>query len=106
MNQFSPSARYKQPLHSNDCAAIARRSELQRLLPLWPCELSDLSLTGRRRVVHLLWRALREERLRARSGHWAYDVARHAALARTYRREKAEIAQFERREARRRTSLR
>jgi hypothetical protein len=80
---------------ANVCAARAldpnahhRRAELQRLLPLWPSEIADLSLRGRRRVVQFLARALREERRRARGGHWAYDLARHAALARAWRSER------------------
>lgn len=67
----------------------ARREELGRYLPLWPTELYDGSRAGRGRVLRLLARALREERKRARGGHWAYDLARHAALARLYRAELA-----------------
>lgn len=66
---------------------VRRRIELQRLLPLWPQEIADLSVEGRRRVVRLLARALRQERCRGAAGHWAYDLARHAALARIWRRE-------------------
>lgn len=73
----------------------ARRAELQRLLPLWPRELDDLSLKGRRNVMHFLSRALREERRRARAGHWTYDLARHAALVRHYKWECEAFEQFQ-----------
>lgn len=73
----------------------ASRQELARFLPLWPDEISDLSLRGRRRIVHFLARALRLERRRARQGHWAYDVARHAALARLWRAEAAALQKLE-----------
>ena len=93
MQKFSGPPR--SPPRSDDAAsARKRRDELQRILPLWPSEIADLSLTGRRRVVMLLARALREERRRARGGHWAYDLARHAALARLYRSEAHELARL------------
>ncbi|HMN37983.1 MAG TPA: hypothetical protein PKD49_09805 [Hyphomicrobium sp.] len=76
--------------------AIVRRSELQRLLPLWPHELADLSLSGRQRILRFLARALREERRRCRAGHWTYDVARHAALARHLKWERVELERLER----------
>ena len=56
-----------------------RVRELSRLLPLWPAEIEDGSLSGRRRLVGLMERALRAERARGQSGHWAYDLSRHAA---------------------------
>jgi hypothetical protein len=61
--------------------------ELQRLLPLWPAELADRSAEGRRKLMACLRRALREERCRGLAGHWAYDLARHAALFRAYQDE-------------------
>lgn len=60
---------------------------LQQHLPLWPKEIADDSLDNRRRIIRLLARALREERRRGASGHWAYDLCRHAALAQLYRQE-------------------
>ncbi len=62
-----------------------RTRELSRLLPLWPADIGDGSLDGRRRLVSLLERALRAERVRGQSGHWAYDLSRHAALHRAWR---------------------
>lgn len=74
-----------------------RRELLARLLPLWPAEIDDVTLAGRERVVRLLARALREERCRARRGHWAYDVARHATLARLHRQEAGDLQRLKRR---------
>ena len=68
-----------------------RRRELARLLPLWPIEIADLSAEGRRHIIKPLERALRAERQRGRAGHWAYDVARHAALAKTWKSECAAL---------------
>jgi hypothetical protein len=62
-----------------------RRNELARLLPLWPAEIDDLSLDGRRRIIAALERALRSERRRGKAGHWAYDLARHAALVKNWK---------------------
>lgn len=67
------------------------RMELARLLPLWPKEVADLSLPGRRHVIRSLERALRSERRRGRAGHWAYDLARHAALVKAWRYECASL---------------
>jgi hypothetical protein len=78
--------------HRQDGEADDRRALLQRLLPLWPSEIADGSIDNRRRIIRLLARALREERRRGVSGHWAYDLSRHAALARLYRQESDELA--------------
>lgn len=80
-------------------ADIARRNELARLLPLWPRELADLSISGRRDLIKVLERALRGERKRGRAGHWTYDVARHAALIRNHRAECRSLAACLRRDA-------
>lgn len=64
-----------------------RRTELVRFLPLWPAERADLSAEGRGRVIGLLAKALRHERRRGAAGHWAYDLARHAALLGIYKAE-------------------
>jgi hypothetical protein len=66
-----------------------RRVELPRILPLWPHELDDQSLEGRRTIVRKLRSALRAERRRGIAGHWTYDLARHAELVRIYRLELA-----------------
>jgi hypothetical protein len=67
------------------CDAEHRRRELSRLLPLWPAEIDDSSLDGRRRLIATMQRALRAERVRGQAGHWAYDLSRHAALHRAWR---------------------
>ncbi len=80
----------------SDPRTLVRRAELQRLLPMWPHELADLSLNGRRRILQFLARALREERRRCRAGHWTYDLARHAALARHMTWERGELEKLQR----------
>ena len=65
------------------------RAEIGRLLPLWPCELADMTPAGGTRIVAILERALRAERRRGLAGHWTYNLARHAQLLRAYQIEKA-----------------
>ena len=84
------------PNHHRDPRTPVRRAELQRLLPMWPHELADLSLNGRRRILQFLARALREERRRCRAGHWTYDLARHAALAQHMKWERGELEKLQR----------
>jgi hypothetical protein len=72
-----------------------RAEALARLLPLWPSELSNVSLAGRRHVVRRLAKALRAERLRGRAGHFAYSVARHVELAKALRSERAALTALE-----------
>jgi hypothetical protein len=85
-----PNRGVRQPLHD-----VQQREELARLLPLWPKELEDLSIAGRRHIIHTLDRALRAERRRGRAGHWAYDLSRHAALLATWRLECAALRDLE-----------
>lgn len=85
-----------QATEPQDGTDTRRRAGLQRVLPLWPHEIDDLTVAGRERVVRLLAKALREERCRGRRGHWAYDVARHAALALHYRDEAKALMQARR----------
>ena len=70
---------------------LERASDLARLVPLWPAEIADTSVAGRARLVATLERALKAERRRGRAGHWTYDLARHAALLRAWRRELASL---------------
>ena len=72
-------------------ACQRRERELMRLLPLWPHEIADRSLAGRRRMVAMLRRALRAERKRGLAGHWTYDLSRHAQLIGLYRAELAAL---------------
>src|SRR5262245_61936512 len=64
-----------------------RRTELPRILPLWPQELDDTSPQARRVIVSKLRCALRAERRRGVAGHWTYDLARHVELLRVYQLE-------------------
>jgi hypothetical protein len=66
-----------------------RRTELPRVLPLWPNELVDESEESRLRILARLRKALRAERRRGLAGHWTYDLARHVELLRVYRLELA-----------------
>ena len=79
------------PSLSASAAQDARNQELARLLPLWPSEIADTSLEGRRRLVAKLERALKAERRRGRAGHWTYDLARHAALLAAWKRERTDV---------------
>lgn len=67
-----------------------RKRDLPRLLPLWPHELETASLAEHARLLARMRRALRMERQRGISGHWTYDLARHAELLRAYRAEAAD----------------
>lgn len=86
MQKFSTPPSTRQPQSDAE-----RRDELARLLPLWPNDIADLSIAGRRRIIAALERALRAERCRGKAGHWAYDLARHAALIRSWRLERAAL---------------
>ncbi|MGZ5914772.1 MAG: hypothetical protein ACXWJU_05530 [Hyphomicrobium sp.] len=66
-----------------------RARDLPKLLPLWELELATPSEAEHARLLARLRRALRAERLRGLSGHWTYDLARHAQLLRAYRAEVA-----------------
>lgn len=81
------------PSFSRPNPPLSNLEELARLLPLWPHEMADLSIAGREKRLALLRRALRAERRRGQAGHWTYDLARHAALLRCYRREADSLAQ-------------
>lgn len=78
-----------------EAADLERRTELARFLPLWPHEIADVSLSGRRRIVQFLARALRQERQRGRGGHWAYDLTRHARLSQLWRAERKALLEAE-----------
>lgn len=87
----SPSDPVSRPLREDPAAQDKRNRELARLLPLWPSEIADTSLEGRRRLVAKLERALKAERRRGRAGHWTYDLARHAALLAAWKREHTDV---------------
>jgi hypothetical protein len=78
---------------SSACSPVQsyrRQRDLPRLLPLWPHEVATATLGEHARLLARLRRALRIERRRGLSGHWAYDLARHAQLLRAYRCETAD----------------
>ena len=83
---------------ANEDARRKRLDTLVRLLPVWPAEIADVSLSGRTRIVARLARALREERRRGKAGHWAYNLARHAQLGSVWRQERAALKQLQRSE--------
>ena len=66
-----------------------RLTELPRILPLWPHELTDETPSARWIILCKLRRALRAERRRGIAGHWTYDLQRHVELLRVYRLELA-----------------
>ena len=66
-----------------------------RFLPLWPQERNDRSFEGRKTLIAVIERALREERRRGRAGNRAYDLGRHAALFRMLKQERAALAELE-----------
>lgn len=72
-------------------ANYLRARDLPRLLPLWPAELHDLTLDGRKRLVTRVHDALRRERRRGLAGDWCYDLARHRQLLIAYLAESASL---------------
>lgn len=78
--------------------AYDRMRDLPALVALWPSELQDFTPPGTQKIVSRIQRALRAERARGQSGHWAYDLQRHLALVRAY---KAEVASLPPKPARR-----
>jgi hypothetical protein len=79
----------------SSAARYDRRIDLPRALPLWPHEIADDSVCGRKKIVAKLARALRAERRRGLAGHWTYDLARHSELLRVYRLELAACRQMQ-----------
>jgi hypothetical protein len=75
----------------DSAAAYVRSRDLPALVALWPHELADESPDGALRVLAKLRQALRAERVRARAGHWSYDLNRHLALLSAYRGELARL---------------
>lgn len=73
--------------------SYVRSRDLPRLIALWPHELADQSPEGALRVLAKLRQALRAERVRARGGHWSYDLNRHFGLLSAYRAELAHLRQ-------------
>ncbi len=57
-----------------------RERDLPGLIGVWPAEISDPVRGCPSRIVPAIRAALRRERQRGQSGHWAYDINRHMAL--------------------------
>ena len=89
-----PSPNHPQSRRSCQQSAQERALALSRIVPLWPHEIADLSISGRHRLCRLLATALRRERQCGVAGHWTYDVSRHAALAAALRTETAALRQL------------
>lgn len=82
-----PQAQRRRPTPAYD-----RARDLPRLLALWPHEIDDGGLAGTTALVEKIRSALRQERVRGRSGHWCYDLNRHRALLGCYRAEVRRLA--------------
>jgi hypothetical protein len=63
-----------------------------RVLSLWPRERADRSIGGRKKLIAVIERALRQERRRGQGGHPAYDLARHAGLCRMLKEERSALS--------------
>jgi hypothetical protein len=61
-------------------APYIREVDLQSLISLWPKEIEDFSVKGTLIIIAKLKTALRAERKRAYSSHWAYSLTKHKAL--------------------------
>jgi hypothetical protein len=68
-----------------------RAEQLPALLKIWPHELEDYSYPGTLKLAALLRKALRAERIRARTGHWAYDLNRHLGLMEALKAERERL---------------
>ena len=66
-----------------------RARDLPKVVPLFEHELETPTLERHLRLLGLIRRALRTERNRGLAGEWSYDLARHAAMLRVYRAERA-----------------
>jgi hypothetical protein len=66
----------------------------ESILPVWPKDLSDRTRTGREKLIAIIERELRKERRRGIAGERAYDLARHAHLARLLREERDALAKL------------
>lgn len=69
-----------------------REKDLPLLLSLWPEQLTDGSIDATETIIQKLKQAIRSERISGRSGHWSYNLNRHAALVNAL---KAEISYLE-----------
>ncbi|MGD9783874.1 MAG: hypothetical protein AB7E80_09945 [Hyphomicrobiaceae bacterium] len=79
------------PLH-RATRSYVRKRDLPPLLPLFAEVTEATNVVAQARLVGRLQRSLRAERRLGLAGHWTYDLARHAALLRAYRAERATLA--------------
>ncbi len=71
-----------------------------RCLPIWPKDLNDRSLAGRRNLVAIIEREVRKERRLGLARHRSYDIARHAKLAQLLKDERRQLLMLDRAECR------
>jgi len=69
-----------------------RRRDVPKLTRLDLANVATETVEEAQAIIALLWRALRAERNRARSGHWTYDLNRHIALRHAYVAETQRLA--------------
>jgi hypothetical protein len=62
---------------------------------IWPHEVEDKSISGRKALIAKLESACRADRARALACRWDYSMARHNALLRILMRERAALAAIE-----------
>ena len=62
---------------------------------IWPHEVEDRSISGRRSLIAKLEAACRADRARGLVNSWDYSMARHNALLRVLMRERAALAAIE-----------
>jgi Family of unknown function (DUF6477) len=74
-------------------ATYDRARDLPRLLPLWPEQIADKTLTGTAQIVSMLDRACNREAQRGRSNDWTYSPARHRQMMAALKHERSALAQ-------------
>jgi hypothetical protein len=62
-----------------------------QLLPVWPKDICNRTPEGRRKLIAIIERELRKERRRGVASDRAYDITRHARLARLLREERTAL---------------
>lgn len=62
---------------------------------IWPHEVEDRSISGRKALIAKLEAACRADRARGLALSWDYSMARHGALLRVLMRERAALAAIE-----------
>lgn len=78
--------------------AHVRRADIIGLITIFDVstwELDDLTVVGRRNVIRRIERACRNERQRGLANSFAYHPARHNAMLRVLKIERAELSQIE-----------